>query len=340
MKKGLKVKNGVFDTVLVAVCSFVGVGFITGAEIWFYFARFGIASVFGVIVFGILVYVLASFAMREKSLNSSKVEKLKTKILILSELFVASAMVSGLQETTKTLFSNWWFAVFLFSIFLLIFLFWFEKKSFVLYNYFVAVFVIFVVVSLFLFNNNNLYNLSGFEISNFSLKSALYSLIFSCVYVFMNVSEIRPILEKNKNNFSNKKKNFVALSLSLTLILLIFILISMLLINNEIVKFSMPFLMSFKQKGGASLFVFLIGIILAMVSTAECCLIGTKDKLNFDKNDENFAKIIVIILSLILGQISFKIFIKVIYPILAVMNFFVFVLEIFESKKFKKELKC
>lgn len=336
MKKCLKVKNGVFDTVLVAACSFVGVGFITGAEIWFYFARFGLNGIFGVVVFGILVNVLASFAMREKSLKPGKAEKLKTKILILSELLVASAMVSGLQETTRTLFSKWWFWVFLLSICLLIFLFYFEKKSFVLYNYFVAVFVLFVIVSLFLFNNKNSYNLSRFKLRDFSLKSVFYSLIFSCVYVFMNISEIRPILEKNKKLFSKNKKKTIAIILSLLLIFLVLLFSLMLLINNKIAKFSMPFLMSFKQKGGVSLFVFLIGIILTMISTAQSCLIGVKDKLNFAQNDEKFIKIIVIILSLILGQISFKIFIKAIYPILAVLNFFIFCLEIFESKKFRK----
>jgi uncharacterized membrane protein YkvI len=44
-----KAKNGWFNTCLIAICSFVGVGFISGAEIWFYFARFGISSVVGTV---------------------------------------------------------------------------------------------------------------------------------------------------------------------------------------------------------------------------------------------------------------------------------------------------
>ena len=42
-------KNSPFNVILIAVCSFVGVGFITGAEIWFYFARFGKNMIFSAI---------------------------------------------------------------------------------------------------------------------------------------------------------------------------------------------------------------------------------------------------------------------------------------------------
>ncbi len=335
MKDNLKAKNGVFDTVLVAVCSFVGVGFITGAEIWFYFARFGANSIFGLICFGVLIFVLSYFAINSREENKSKLNLLKTKILICSELFVASAMISGLLETTRTLFFNWHLFVSLIAICLLAFLFYFDKKSFVLYNYFVAIFVIFVIVTLFLFNNKNCIDFNVVNFENSSFKLSLFSVLFSCFYVFMNISEIRPILERNSKNFSKKKKILVSFVLSLTLILLAFIIIIILLNNNDIANKSMPFLIKFKNKGGVSLWVFLVGLVMTMISTAQACLIGVKNKLKFDKNDENFIKIIVIILILILGQIPFKIFIKIIYPILAVLNLLVFCLEIFQSRKNK-----
>ena len=101
-------------------------------------------------------------------------------------------------------------------------------------------------------------------------------------------------------------------------------------------KFQMPFLMLFKNQNRAVLFVFLIGLVMAMISTAVACLIGVKNKIKFSKNDENFIKIIVILSSLILGQIPFIFFIKFVYPTVAIFNFVIFILEIFEIKKFSK----
>lgn len=333
MKDCFKVKKGVFDVILVAVCSFVGVGFITGAEIWFYFARFGLNAVFGVFVFAVLVFALAYFALNEKREVNTKTINLKRKILLVSELAVASAMVSGLIETSRLLFEKFWLVVFLIAIALLLILFLSEKKSFVVYNYFVAIFVVFVIVFLFLFNNKNIANFDIKNTTKLSVETAIFSVIFSCVYVFMNVSEIRPILERNAKNFSRNNKIFLSLVLSLSLIILVVAFSIILLINNNISKQSMPFLILFKSQGGVVCWVYLIGLIMTMISTAQACLIGSKDKLNLTKKDGNFARCFVILSSLILGQIPFKFFIKIVYPILAVLNFFVFVLEIFENIK-------
>ena len=333
MKKNFEAKNSLFDVILVAVCSFVGVGFISGAEIWFYFARFGASGVFGLILFGMLVFVLGLFAFRGVSHSNPKIKKLKTKILLFSELAVASAMVSGLFETSRTLFSKWWVFVFALAILALILLFFSEKKSFVIYNYFVAIFVIFVVISLFLFNNNFVAKNSEVLIEDFSAKNIFLSLLFGLIYVFMNISEIRPILERNSKNFNKKEKILLSLFLSLMLIFLVFMLSFVLLKNKHLASFSMPFLMNFKEKGGWVLMVFLIGLVMTMISTANACMIGAKDKLIFHKNDDNFAKIIVILSSLIFGQIPFVFFIKIIYPILAVLNFWLFVFELFERRE-------
>ena len=337
MKKKFEAKNSLFNVCLVAVCSFVGVGFISGAEIWFYFARFGkIGLLFGVFVFGLLIFVLSGFAFREKQENDLKLNRVKTKILIVSELAVASAMVSGLMQTTRTFFEKWWILVFVSSILLLIILFFSEKKSFVIYNYFVAIFVVFVIVSLFCFNNNNIGQNGVVLQRNFSIKNVVLSILFACIYVFMNVSEIRPILEKNKDKFSKKEKIISSFCLSGILVLLVFMLSIVLLKNNDITKYDMPFLICFKTGGGVKLFVFLIGLVLTMISTADACLIGVKDKLSFIKKDENFIKIIVILSSLILGQISFRFFIKIVYPILAILNFLVFMFEVFEMRNICK----
>lgn len=336
MKSKNKAKNSSFNTILIAICSFVGVGFISGAEIWFYFARFGLASIFGVVIFGSLCFVLTWFCMSTSGLENMKVSKLKKKISIVGEMAVASAMVSGLFETTREIFEKWWIVVFIIAIATIIILYFLEQKSFTIYNYFVAIFIVFVIVSLFVFNN---YLGVDFELNfdkNFSFKTIFFASVFACFYVFSNIAELRPILEKDSKKLSKKSKFKVSLILSLLLIFLVIMLEIVLVSRKEISKFSMPFLMVFKRENKIVLFVFLMGLVMTMISTAEACLMGIKDKIKFDINNEKFVKTIVIITSLIIGQIPFQIFIKIIYPLVAILNFLVFLIEIFEMRKIAK----
>lgn len=101
MKYKLGVKNGIFDAILVVICLFVGVGFISGAEIWFYIARFDMNEIFGLIVFGVLMFVISCFALSKKRKVESNNDKFKRKILLISELAVALDMISGLVKASK-----------------------------------------------------------------------------------------------------------------------------------------------------------------------------------------------------------------------------------------------
>ena len=340
MKYENKAKNGWFNTCLIAICSFVGVGFISGAEIWFYFARFGISSVVGVVIFGLTIYFVLSLSICKNYAKNVKIEKLKTKILLVGEFFVASAMVSGLFEITKQIFDKWWLIAFLIAIFVMSMLFILEKKSYLIYNYILIIFIVFVVIQLFINNNQIIYKNSVDFNKNFNLKNVFLACVFSLVYVFSNVAEIRPVLEDNTANLTKKQKKNLCLTLSLMLIFLEFILVIQFLKNENLSKFSMPFLSLFKAKGGVVLLVYLIGLTMTMISTADACLIGVKNKLKFSKNNEIFVKIIVIILSLFIGQIPFRFFIKTIYPLVAILNFLIFVYEIFVAMKNKKLKNC
>lgn len=329
-----KVKNGVFNTILVAVCSFVGVGFVTGAEIWFYFARFEVNAIFGLISFFVLSFLLFYFSLSEKETeNNENKFKIKTYFAGVSELFVASAMIAGLMETSRLLFGKIWFIVFLCSVAVCFCVFWRGMKSVVFYNYFVAVFVVFVIISLFIFNNNKTIEIKPKILP----KSASLSFVFGAIYIFMNIAEIRPILQEfGKENHTKTSKTILSLCLSLLLIFLIVTISFMILKNKNLVCFSMPFLVLFKLNGGVVFWLFLIGLVMCLISTAVSCLIGVKNKCNFSKNDEKFAKLFVMILSLILGQIPFPIFIKIIYPVVAILNFLIFVFELIYRKNNKK----
>ena len=82
-------------------------------------------------------------------------------------------------------------------------------------------------------------------------------------------------------NLTKKQKRNLCLTLSLMLIFLEFILIIQFFRNENLSKYSMPFLTLFKAKGGVVLWVYLIGLTMTMISTADACLIGVKNKLKF-----------------------------------------------------------
>lgn len=317
-------KNSPFNAGLVAICSFIGVGFITGAEIWFYFARFGAALVFGVAIFAVLMVFLIVFALRPSETLSQKFLRFKRAIFAVSELLIASAMMSGLLETTKMLFSKAWLLVFLAAILVVCLLFYNNIKSFVIYNYFVAGFVIFVAT--FLLLNNN-YNSVSLDI-DLGYKNITKSILFAALYVFMNIAEMRPIFNSVQGLKSKKRKYIFAICISLTLALFVILFGFTLFCNKDLTQFSMPFLLLFKNNGGAVYYIFLAGLVLAMISTAESCLIGANSRINLSKNDENFAKSVVIISSLILGQLPFTFFVRIVYPFIAGLNALLFVCEV------------
>lgn len=324
-----KAKNNPFNTIFLAVCSFVGVGFITGAEIWFYFARFGWAMLVGLAVFAVLCFYLSYYCQVSNNSFPKKLSTFRNASSFVCEIFVSSAMISGLSEVSKTLFGGWWVIAFLLSIIIISLLLFRGNKSFVFYNYFVAGFIVFAIVILFLIDNNPQEKFSV----NFTLKNCFSSALFSFFYAFMNIAEIKSILFENAEVYSKKQKIFVALFLSLILILLV---ITLSLLTFKFVRFSndsMPFLSVIKTKSFVLTLVFATGLEMCMISTAEACLIGAKNKLFFRCNDENFSRILVILLSLLLSQISFKIFVQIIYPVIAILNFVMFILEIIFANK-------
>lgn len=328
------VKNSLFNSILLSVCVFVGAGFITGAEIWFYFAKFNFNMVFGLIIFGFLCFNLVIFAQKSQTENI-KLKKSRYFVSLVSELLIASAMISGIFYTVRILFRSLWVLVDVLAISCLIFVFVKGIKFQKIYNYFIAIFIIFVIVSLFLFNNKTGDNSTYFIEGDLSFKNAFLSCVFAIIYIFMNIATMRPIIEKFDHNNKRKNKIIFACILSLTLIFLIFTLSLFLWKNPKIANTSMPFLLLFYNYSDMVKFIFLIGLLMCMISTAAVCFYGVCDKLNYVNYDDNFNKTIVILSSLIIGQLSFKFFVNIIYPVVGIFNFLLFAIEIFYSKKFE-----
>lgn len=316
-------QNKPFSVGLVAICSFIGVGFLTGAEIWFYFARFEAGSIFGLLTFGCISAILVYFSLSANKSQNKHLNRVKRAVLGVSELLIASAMMSGLLEVSKTLFGQVWLFVFLCAIFVTFCVLLNGMKTLFLYNYFIAGLVIFILLYLFCFNNVSL----GFISGDFNLKVAFQSMFFGALYIFMNIAELRPVLSGGAGLKTKKQKVIFAIAFSSVLIFLVVLMSVCLISNPNIISFSMPFLLLFKNNGGWAYWVYLLSLLLAMISTALSCLMGVKNKIKFSKNDEKFVCFVVMILSLILGQIPFVCFVRVVYPAIAVLNVALFVCE-------------
>ena len=303
-----------------SLCAFIGVGFISGAEIWFYFARFGWGMFFGLVIFSILMFLMIMQAISAPKSTNKLAIKTEFIILLVSEILISAAMISGLQETAKTLFGNFWFLIFLISVFVIFLILCLGFNSFSFYNYFVTGFIVLIFVCLFLFSAPS-FDFGSIKTNVFSPFNALFFAVF---YVFMNIAEVRPILTQfDKNRHKIKKFLFVFLFV-FVIDFLLFLSSGFLIKNQNLVNFSMPFLILFHNFGGLCETLFLAGLVMALVSTEISCLFGAAGKLDHYFHDTKFSKACAMLLALIFGTIKFSFFVRVVYPLVAVLNIILF----------------
>lgn len=327
MKENIKAKNGYFELSLMLVGSMIGAGFITGSEIWYFFARFKFGLFFGVIVFVALIYLL--IINEFKKINRDKVGGVKQRLDFLCEILVAAAMFSGLKIVLKQLSNNNYDLWFLLIVFVMFIILLFGFKLFKLYNCFVIVFLIFVVFVL-LLNNNIVINYKF----NINAENCIGSACFAFLYVFMNIATIKPIIR----NFDKgrKIKNYKIVAIVFVFILSSLILLfSFILLNNfAIAKEQMPFLNLFINLSDGLGLVFMIGVVITMVSTALACMFGCKLALERVCGGGVFASSCVVLGAMILCFIPFNIFVSIFYPLIGFINFLFFVFDCLKNLKF------
>lgn len=152
----------VFEYMLTMVGSVVGVGFLTGAEVQDFFARFGKNSLIGIMVVVVLFFVMASKMFEEKQqtkkcIKMQKFDKVYAKNTFLNKnniknflvffnlLMISGAMISGLKRTLFNLLKHNYHIVFLICVIFVFVLLIFGFKGLSKFNYFVIVFAIFVL---------------------------------------------------------------------------------------------------------------------------------------------------------------------------------------------------
>ena len=324
------------------VCSVVGVGFVSGAEIYQFFVRFGTFSYLGVLVFFILIFYFINKILKDNqeiendlkmnNLNNLSLKntfltksKLKSKLLFFNILMMSSAMFAGLFNIINKLFFNNYFIFCTLAVVIIFVILFFGISGLQKFDYFVLV-LIAMIALYFCFNNNiSNENVALKFSSSHSLKNLIFSIFFAGVYVFMNIIQFQPILMENKIQISTKSRKIISFIFALVLTFLLFIFVKFFNDNLYLKHSEMPFLKYFKEKGGVLFVFFIMGLFMALFSSLITSLIGVKNKLKQKLNSNLFSTVLTIILSCSFSLIGFSNFVLIVYPLIGIINFIIYV---------------
>jgi len=342
---------------LVMMSAVVGVGFVSGAEIWSFFARFGKFCWVGIFVFAILFFCLtfktiSKNATNEKCVKMHKTNKnlskntiltksrLKLVLLFLSEIVIASAMFSGLKELIWQLFKNNHALIFCLCVLLVFFLLLFGMSGIEKFNILTMLFVGFIVTTILIFGfggqgvgdeclKNVATNLSktagDFDVF-YGFKNITMSMCFAVAYVFMNIVQIQPIASAYNISYSKRKCAIFSAIMTGLMTLLIVLYVLFLHNNNFLANESMPLLVFFKKFGSECLLsLFVCGLVFGIISTLLACLVGVKHFIAKRVVSNTMQTFVSVMITLVVGAIDFEIFIGAFYPILGVLSFIIFV---------------
>lgn len=360
----------------------IGVGFISGAEIYEFFVRFGNFCYVGIGLFFVLNFLFCFkilmgdnhqnnitklYLFKNKRANNTFLNKNKIKktIIFFNVLLIASAMFSGLRVLSKSLFNDNYFIAMILCVLFVFLVLYFGINGLSKVDSFVFVFVVVLVI---LFGAKAFGGQANFEsvkTTNWAFGGSagmlLGSLLFSSLYVFMNIVQIEPLYEESGIIFSKKTAAIVSFLFSAFLTIVLVVFVEFMIVNMSISSSSMPFLAYFAGKGGAMHIVFVLGLFFAILTTLLSCLLGVKrpiinflnnkfaafsikerksktisksqnlgklhkknKKLNFDF--KNFlATTICVFIAFAIGFVDFHVFVSIIYPAIGVLNFVIFV---------------
>ena len=331
--------------VMMMLCAIVGVGFISGAEIYHFFARFEKFAVISIIIFFALMFFLSYKIiwknygvendvkmnnLNKKLVKNTFLSKVKLKLFLtnFNLLLVSSAMFAGLFSLIKNLFNHNYYLVGICVCFIVFLILYFGISCLQKFDMLVICFVGFIFfhfIYVLIFNSSN-FSLNNLMIDGKCLvKNLALSAVFSCIYVFMNVVQIQPIVKEFAGKFNSKHKWLFPFlfSLSLTFLLLVFVMFMFNFFNLK--NQEMPFLSYFKTQSRVMYFTYIVGLIFALLSSLLSCLVGVKIWVGRLIKSNFFATGISILLSMFISLIGFSNFVSIVYPIIGIINFIIFI---------------
>lgn len=343
-----------WQSLCLLICSIVGVGFVSGAEIYEFFARFGVykyaglAAVF-IVVFLLIFKIILNVIKTKNRKNYTNLSKNDLKTIEISKnsirnflifvciCMVSGAMISGLRVMATGLLGG--FGIYAVMIVILIsgVLLYFGLDS-------ISKFDLIVIIFLFVLSIYFTFSCLSYPIQsttnlgeNGGIKFFFASGFFGALYVFMNIIQAEPILSESKINFTKKKAFIFSILFATIITLILFVFVEFASNNMLLESFSMPFLIHFASRGGAMLVVFGVGLFLALVSALLSALFGIKRyltslnrsayKITNTGNKKLKIKFnlavtfVAVVISILFGLIDFSVFISYIYPVIGIVNF-------------------
>ncbi|MBQ8452140.1 MAG: hypothetical protein IJ538_05175 [Clostridia bacterium] len=328
--------NQIVKMILLMACSGIGAGFISGAEIFQYFSKFGnnffvVLMLFCVTYFLVLLKIFKIKIFKPKKFKMYKNNFLKLKntfktknriksfLIFLNLSIISGTMFSGLKNVLKELFFNNYL---IFSLIALILIIVCTAVGINLLSKLTGLVFVFVLIfSIYLFGLN-------FEVNQVShtLKNSVIAAGFSgVVYFFMNVLQLKSIYNSMGVNLTKKQGIFVAVIIPLVLSFVIYSFSKFLLNHLALTSLNMPIFSYFKVKGGVVFGVYVSMFLLAIFSALITALIGLKDIFNKKLNQKFMSSFLAVIVALIISFINFKTLIVWLYPVVAMINFVIFV---------------
>lgn len=328
--------------IVLMLCSVVGVGFISGAEIYQFFVRFGKFSYLGVFIFFLLMFFLTNKILKQNqhSQNVLKMNnytknmvnntfllkfKVKSKLLFFNILMMSSAMFAGLFNLINKLFFNNYILLSILAVLIIFIILFFGISCLQKFDYLVL-FLIGFICCYFCFNLSvdNEKAIQTYTYLN-NAKYCLLAVLFSVLYVFMNVVQIQPIINENNIHMSNRLRKILSFTFALILTLLLTLFIAFFNNNLYLKNAEMPFLKFFKMKNGFAYIMFVIGLVFALFSSLITSLLGVKNFLNQKLNSNLLSTFGAVVLSCFISLLGFSKFVSVVYPLIGFINFVVYV---------------
>lgn len=337
----------VLKIVFLIIGAKIGAGFASGKEIFTYFAKYGIISLFFIIplffLFYYFVYYLLCFGANKSSFNikdgnndlfknvTIKNQNIFNLFMFFTFLILSSAMFSGLVSLFKVYFPD--IGQFATTIVIIIFTLILIKCSFKTLSklsYIIVPLIIFCILlnTLVSFNTNNF--ATNFGITNYSL------LPVSCLlYSAQNTFLASFVIIKSGNGTDAKSRHKISFLVSLILCLLLALGILCFMFNPKLVYSDMPFAeMSISL---SPYFGYLFGFIIfgSIITTYATTLTSLKQYFNGNKfyNSEYGMIALVCVLSLV----NFGNIVEYLYPIIGIFGL-IYILKIRSSLHLSSKL--
>lgn len=321
-----------FEMFILMLVSVVGVGFVSGAEIFQFFVKDSDFFILKLTIFFVVMFLcvfkilninnkcektVKVYNLNRKYANYTLLSKSQIKLFLtnLCYFLMSAAMFSGLKNLNYKLFNHNYFIWFIVCVLIVFLLLVFGLNGVAKFDIFVLVFVVFLTIFLAGKIEAGVLCCDDIGFSNFG--SAIF---LSVSYVFMNVLQVQPVVDEFGLCLKRKCKVVFSFLFSLVCLVLILIFSLFLKTRNEIFG-TMPLLNYFSRVGGFVYFLFVFLLFGALISSLLGSLLGLKRWVKRKIEGDFWSAVIVVFVSFVFGLFEFEFFVAVVYPLVGVINF-------------------